>query len=162
MNNTIDLDITINNKKEFYSKYNEGTLNRQLQDYILNELVGYNEKYKLNIHIKTKLDLTDEEKEKYAELIRNEFRENYIDLKDDVIKHYRKSIILTAMGLVLLVIGLVFSKYEDSLLSEIFNIGGWLLIWESGYEIIYTLVDRKKEMKRFNQIITSNIEFMEK
>ncbi len=155
----INLFIDLDNKNRFISKYNKKTLNRELKEYILNELVGYSTKDKLNITINIDYEISGEEQSEYIRILRKEFRENYTDLKEDIDILYRKSIILILIGVILLVIGFSFLDHNDSLLAEISNIGGWLLIWESGYALIYTLADKEKEARRYKQIVDSNIKF---
>lgn len=155
----INLTIDLESRSRFISKYNKKTLNRELKEYILNELVGYDTREKLKIKINHSFEMSKEEEQEYARILKKEFKENYIDLKDDARMNYKKSIVLILIGIVLLAVGFAFSNHHDSLMAEIANIGGWLLIWESGYAIIYTLADKRKEMQRYNQVIKSEIEF---
>lgn len=155
----INLTIDLENKSKFISEYNKKTLNRELKEYILNELVGYDTNDKLKIKINVSYNLNEEEKKEYIKILKKDFKENYIDLRYDAKMNYIKSVVLILIGIIFLIVGFVFSNHNDSLMSEISNIGGWLLIWESGYAIIYTLADRRKEMQRYKQIINSEIEF---
>lgn len=155
----INLTIDLENKSKFISEYNKKTLNRELKEYILNELVGYDTNDKLKIRINVSYNLNEEEKKEYIKILKKDFKENYIDLRYDAKMNYIKSVVLILIGIIFLIVGFVFSNHNDSLMSEISNIGGWLLIWESGYAIIYTLADRRKEMQRYKQIINSEIEF---
>ena len=155
----INLTIDLENKSKFISEYNKKTLNRELKEYILNELVGYDTNDKLKIKINVSYNLNEEEKKEYIKILKKDFKENYIDLRYDAKMNYIKSVVLILIGIIFLIVGFVFLNHNDSLMSEISNIGGWLLIWESGYAIIYTLADRRKEMQRYKQIINSEIEF---
>lgn len=155
----INLTIDLEDKSKFISEYNKKTLNRELKEYILNELVGYDTNDKLKIRINISYNLSEEDKKEYIKVLKKDFKENYIDLRYDAKMNYIKSVILILIGILFLIVGFVFLNNNDSLMSEISNIGGWLLIWESGYAIIYTLADRRKEMQRYKQIINSEIEF---
>ncbi|MGM9878366.1 MAG: hypothetical protein ACI33S_06955 [Bacilli bacterium] len=155
----INLTIDLEDKSKFISEYNKKTLNRELKEYILNELVGYDTNDKLKIRINVSYNLSEEDKKEYIKVLKKDFKENYIDLRYDAKMNYIKSVILILIGILFLIVGFVFLNNNDSLMSEISNIGGWLLIWESGYAIIYTLADRRKEMQRYKQIINSEIEF---
>ena len=155
----INLTIDLENKSKFISEYNKKTLNRELKEYILNELVGYDTNDKLKIRINVSYNLNEEEKKEYIKILKKDFKENYIDLRYDAKMNYIKSVVLILIGIIFLIVGFVFLNNNDSLMSEISNIGGWLLIWESGYAIIYTLADRRKEMQRYKQIMNSEIEF---
>ena len=66
------IEIDINSKKDFISDYNENTLEPNLRDFILNELVGYSVKEKLHIDIKSKEKLSEEEQEKFIKVLKKE------------------------------------------------------------------------------------------
>lgn len=153
------IEIDINSKRDFISDYNENTLEPNLRDFILNELVGYSVKEKLHIDIKSKEKLSEEEQEKFIKVLRKEFKECLADLELEVKYSNYKRISLLLIGVLGIFINYQFNQYLGEVLAEIFTIIGWVAIWELVYSILFTALSRRRNIKRYKQIIKANINF---
>ena len=49
------------------------------------------------------------------------------------------------------------SKQFTNIVSEIFLIAGWVIIWEIIYDILFSEIKRKRKAKIYKALATSNI-----
>lgn len=153
------IEIDIKDKTDYLSDYNDNTLAPELRDFLLNELVGYSVKEKLYLDIKSKEKLSDEDKEKFIKVLKKEFRECLADLELEAKYSNYKRIGLLLIGVICIFINYQFNLYLGGVLSEIFTIIGWVAIWELVYSILFTALSRRRDIKRYKQIIKANINF---
>lgn len=156
----LEIEIDLKNKDDFISRYNDKTLDPKLRDYIINELVGYDNNIKLSINIKTTYKLTDDDKVEYRKIIRKEFSEGLIELEGTRKRSNIKRLSLFLIGSLSLLVEFKFEKYVGSVLGEIINILGWVCLWEFIYSILFTAISRKNTIKRYKQILNAEIKFL--
>ena len=76
---------------------------------------------------------------------------NKIDKYDDYFRF-----LLLLLGIILIIISEIFS----ALLSELFLIAGWVVIWEVVYVILFTGIKRKQKLKIAQKLSTCEISFI--
>ena len=151
-----NIDIVLDNKKDFYSPYSNKILNESLYNYIYNECYGENYNNKVIITIWTKKEISDEEKNIMMDMIRRTFG---LRVQDELY-YYEKSKDKKIM-IFLLGIALIITYYLSiiNILRELILILGWLAIWEATYSFI---TDTKKDyyhIVRLKQLSSSRVYF---
>ena len=74
-----------------------------------------------------------------------------IDHYDDYFR-----LLLLLLGIILIII----SEQLTLFLSELFLIAGWVVIWEVVYDILFTGIKRKRELKIAKKLSTCEINFI--
>lgn len=150
--------VTLNNKNSYKNPFNENKLSQDLSNYILEECKGLNYSDELEIHIKTKFDITREEKVNIINMIRSNYgidvRENVIYM-DHLIK---KNILLFIFGCLFIAYSF-FIEDASATISEIILIIGWVGIWEVVYSIFFSEYKKRMQIKRLKQLANSRIIF---
>ena len=67
------IEIFLSSKEAYQNEYNKKRLSSSLSDYILEESKFISPKKKINLIIKTKFELENEEKEELVDMIRNNY-----------------------------------------------------------------------------------------
>ena len=159
MKKKLNIEVDISEKKYFTSKYNENTLAPELKDYLLNEIIGYDINTKINININAKFKLTDEEKEHYKKII---IKESNDELEYEIELGNIKKLTLLLIGISFVIASYFFGHAIGEILEEILMVFGWVALWEVAYAIFFTDASRRRKIKRNNQIIKSNIKYIDK
>ena len=151
-----NIDIVLENKKDFYSPYSNKILNDDLYNYIYNECYGEKYTNKVVITIWTKKEISDDEKNIMMDMIRRTFG---LRVQDEIY-YYEKSrdkkIIMFLIGIALII---TYYLSVINILRELILILGWLAIWESTYSFI---TDSKRDyyhILRLRQLSSSRIYF---
>lgn len=150
------ININLNSKEEFYSKYSNQKLSSELTDYIYSECYGENYKNNIIINIYTELKISDTEKNEMIDTIRRTFGLKVQDKLYYYEKAKHKKTILFIVGIVLIII--YYLSFIE-VLSEIILILGWLAIWESVYSF---LADSSKDyiyIYRLRKLASAHIHF---
>lgn len=71
-------------------------------------------------------------------------------------------IIFVSFSLLLGIILIIISEQFTSFLSELFLIAGWVVVWEMVYDILFTGIKRKRDLKIVKKLATCEISFIEK
>ena len=147
------INIKLKDIEDATNPFNESFLNEELDNYITNNChhLEAKEKIILNVNNLSK----EEEQEKLVNLIHNHYqnkvsRLNKIDKYDDYFR-----LILILLGIILIII----SEQFTSLLSELFLIAGWVVVWEAVYDILFTGIKRKRDLKVCKKLATCKIIF---
>ncbi len=150
------IKIKLENLEDATNKYNSELLNEELDNYITQNCQHIHTKERIEIKIN---NLTNkEEQEKIKKLIHHHYqnkvlRLNKIDKYDDYFR-----LILLLLGIILIII----SEQFTSFLSELFLIAGWVVVWEMVYDILFTGIKRKRDLKIVKKLATCEISFIEK
>lgn len=155
----LEVIIDLKKKGDFVSRYNNNTLDSKLKEYIINELVGYSTESKVTITINSAFELTEEEKEHYVKILKEEFKEDLDEEKYLVKKNKIKEIYSAVVGTLFILASYFMNLDILGVLKEIILIVGWVLIWEVAYSIIFTNGKRKISLRRLKQISNCKIEF---
>lgn len=155
----LEIEIDLKNKSKFVSEYNDNTLDPHLRDYVINELIGYDLNTKVTINIFAKYELVESDKEEYKKIFKKEFRECLYDLKEKRNHSNYKRLALFVIGLLCILLDYYCSAYFGDVISEIITIFGWVALWELIYSILFTAVSRRRDIKRYEQILKAEIKF---
>ena len=159
MKKELNIEVDIRNKNDFVSEYNDNTLSPALKKYLLNEIAGYDINSKINLNIYCKFELTDEEKDKYKKIIIKEFKESKDELLLEIAGSNIKKVILFTIGMFFIVAAYFLNHIFGEILVEVFTVFGWVALWEVAYAIFFTDASRRRNIKKYNQIINSKIKF---
>lgn len=154
MNTTIE--VLLNKKSDFYSKYSKDRISNELLDFIYNETIGENIKNRITINITVKEKISDEEKHKMMDTIRRTFGLRVQDELYILEKDKNKKTILLLIGIALIIL------YYSSLirmLRELILILGWLIIWESIYELIFRTSNDYLKVERLKALAKARVYF---
>ena len=147
------INIKLETLEDATSKFNNNVLNEELDSYITNaSLHTHKERIILNVDGL----LNNKDQEQLVKLIHTHYQNkvkqlNKIDKYDDYFRF-----ILLLLGILLIII----SEQFTSLLSELFLIAGWVVVWEIVYDILFTGTKRKRDLKLYKKLATCEIEFL--
>ena len=124
MSKQIEVDLV--NFEDVFEKYNSKLINKNLINYIINEVNFFDkdETVEIIFHNKSKVA-----KDKYMPLIKKSLKEEYDKCLKEIDYNNIRQLIYLLIGVVLLFISAFIGKYY--VFQQIFLIGGWVLIWET-------------------------------
>ena len=134
------LEIELKDKKDFVSKYNNNRISSDLYNYLKDEIKLTNIKENIKIEIKPNFKMSDDEKELLAINIKKTCKEEIEDIKYLHQKVILKEILFLIIGIIITFI--CFAIKNSPVISEIFLIIGWLFVWESVRNIVFTKVEK--------------------
>lgn len=155
MNNI--LQITLKNKKDYINSFNNDRISRDLNDYILEESKTFNIKKKIEIRIKPEFEMTEEEKNKLVDMIRLSYNDDVKEISYLIKKLITRNIFMFLLGLFILI--LYYFESNLPIMSEVILIIGWVLIWETIYNLFFAGLKNSTIKKRRLQLVNSNISF---
>ena len=159
MNNTTKIEVMLNKKEDMVNKFNNNILADDLAKYIYDECTGMPLNRKVTIKINSTEKLTDDEKNKLVDMIRENFgldvKENMMYIKYDNIK----DLFLFLIGVLLIVIANLITNTNFLWLHEVILIISWLAIWESSYNFVFEDTKRRIKIKRLRKLSTCKIVF---
>ncbi len=147
------INIKLETLEDATNKFNNNVLNEELDSYITNaSLHTHKERIILNVDGL----LNNKDQEQLVKLIHTHYQNkvkqlNKIDKYDDYFRF-----ILLLLGILLIII----SEQFTSLLSELFLIAGWVVVWEIVYDILFTGARRKRDLKLYKKLATCETEFL--
>ena len=154
MNNKVE--IFIDERQDYVSNYNTKMLNPELKNYVLEELRGSNLKKGIKIQIVGNYFDSDEKKQEFLKLFKNEFSLSIKDMTMYLKYSLIASLLLGLLGIIFIVLSNVIT---DSVFKEIFLIMGWLGVWESTANIIFNESKNYLIIKRYERIRKAKIIF---
>ena len=127
-----EIEIAITNEEDLYDKYNKNYINDDLIQYIIKKAVELKSasNYKIIITSTLKNDID------YEELIKEGLRKEYIKSYDKHNINTRFFFFYLISGITLLIISRILNS--TVIFSEIFLIGGWVLIWKVIELLLFT------------------------
>ena len=142
------ISISINGKEDLSEKYNNNVLSNEINSYILKESLPVRNSERIIVDILSYKELKEEDK--IERLIKNNYKS--LCKEKNIIKEYqyKQSILLTIIGILFIVISNILK--EESIISELFLIVGWVSLWEVIYKILFDNVKDKIEIERYNKI----------
>lgn len=144
----MNIEINVNNERDILNTYNKNIISESLDNYLLSSLEHKPLKDKLMINITGSTNMN------IGDIIKNYYQERYLYLKKiDNIDNYIR-FILFIIG----VIAILLSEQFSNVISEIFLISGWVIIWEIIYDVLFNEIKRKRKARIYkalaNAIIT--------
>ena len=154
MNNKVE--IYIDEKSDYVSNYNTKMLNPELKNYVLEELRGSNLKNGIKIQIVGNYFDSEEKKQEFLKLFKNEFSLSIKDLTMYLKYSIIASLLLGLLGIIFIILSNII---KASVFKEIFLIMGWLGVWESTANIIFNESKNYLIIKRYERIRKAKIIF---
>lgn len=151
--------ITIQDKEDFFDKFNSFKLSEELGTYLYNQSLKFPLKRGMKIYIKYNFNLTDEEKENIKMLVNDYFKNNLKEIEHYYKFNNLKKFILFILGIIFIFISNIWEVNNDFLISEVFLIVGWVAIWEVVDNVLLTETKRKYKYKHLKKILKSEIVF---
>lgn len=150
----MDINIELKNLEMALNPFNKDILSDELENYIFRACEQQLLKNKdLNINI-TGLNYLEDQK-KLNNIIHTYYQnKTTIYKKIDSVDNYIR-ITLTCIGAIVILI----SHEFDFLLSELFLIAGWVIIWEIVYDLLFNEIKRKRKKKIYSRLSTVKINF---
>lgn len=147
------INIKLDSLEDATNKFNNEVLNEELANYITSSCLHSLQKERTTLSIKGLPNINHQEQ--LSKLIHSHYQSkvkqlNKIDKYDDYFR-----VILLLLGILLIII----SEQFTSLLSELFLIAGWVVVWEIVYDILFTSIKRKRDLKLYKKLATCEIEF---
>lgn len=143
---TITIDIT--NKEDFFEKYNNTQVSKQLLNYIIdNALDSYSTNFKLIINSSLPID--------FETLIKNGLNKELQLYLTDKYQTNLKQIMLIFLGVVLIGLSIYLKKFE--IWHELILILGWVPIWEAFDIELFNDFKSRKRSTVIKKLISSSI-----
>ena len=143
----MNIEINITDENELLNIYNKNIISETLDNYLTTSLEHRSLKENITINI------TGTENENIKNIITNYYKEKYLYFKKiDTLDNYIR-LVLFLIG----VLSIFMSKQFTNIVSEIFLIAGWVIIWEIIYDILFSEIKRKRKAKIYKALATSNI-----
>ena len=152
------IKINVESRESYINRFNDDRLSSELEEYIKNEMQNFALKDKIIIEINSKFDITDEEKEKLAFLIKNTYRDDIVEIRG-----YNKSLLirdwlLLSLGTFLLVIYYFFENIR--FINEYLIIIGGFFIWSALENILIFVMKNRLNLIKKKQLLYSKIKFI--
>ena len=143
----MNIEINISNENELLNIYNKNIISETLDNYLIASLEHRSLKDKITINI------TGTKNENIKNIITNYYEEKYLYFKKiDTLDNYIR-LVLFLIG----VLSIFMSKQFTNIVSEVFLIAGWVIIWEIIYDVLFSEIKRKRKAKIYKSLATSNI-----
>ena len=144
--------IYLNELEEAINKYNPNILSDELTNYILKRCMFFSTKSDIDIII---YGIEDKEQQGLKDIFHNHFKDlvdktKKIEQYDDI-----KRVLLLIVGIVLICI----SEMFKFVVSELFLVAGWVVIWELVYNIFFERIKRNRDYFKYLQLSKANIKF---
>ncbi len=150
------IEINLESLEEATNKFNHKILSNELDSFIENKALHTLPSESILLIINGLSNTKDQEK--LTKLIHTYYQTKVKQLKkidqyDDYIR-----LILLLLGIVLIII----SEQFASFLSELFLIAGWVVVWEVVYDILFTGIKRKRNLKTAKKLAICQLNFIDK
>ncbi len=143
----MNIEINLKNENDAINTFNENKISESLDNYLMNYLEHMPLKNKLT------LTITGTNNNNLSIIIKKYYEEKYFYLhKLDIYDNYIRGI-LSIIGF----IAILLSKKFTNILSEIFLIAGWVVIWEIIYDILFNEIRRKRKAKIYKTLANATI-----
>lgn len=148
------ININLKSIEDATNEFNDKLLSSNLDTYILENSKHTRNKERISLTI-SNISSKKEQKD-LINLIHSHYLKKVIQLKK--IDHYDDyfRLLLLLLGIILIII----SEQLTLFLSELFLIAGWVVIWEVVYDILFTGIKRKRELKIAKKLSTCEINFI--
>lgn len=150
----MNIKIELKNINQALNEFNSNMLSNALDEYIINSLSHAN-LYKKNLNLEVKGLSNKEEQEKLNKVIHEHYSKKFkiFELHDNIDDYFK--IIFGCFGIVAVILSNKFSF----LLSELFLIAGWVIIWEIIYDLLFNEIKRKRKNKIYRLLANCKIDY---
>ena len=143
----MNIEINITNENELLNIYNKNIISETLDNYLTTSLEHRSLKENITINI------TGTENENIKNIITNYYKEKYLYFKKiDTLDNYIR-LVLFLIG----VLSIFISKQFTNIVSEVFLIAGWVIIWEIIYDVLFSEIKRKRKARIYKTLAKAKI-----
>ena len=143
----MNIEINISNENELLNIYNKNIISETLDNYLIASLEHRSLKDKITINI------TGTKNENIKNIITNYYEEKYLYFKKiDTLDNYIR-LVLFLIG----VLSIFMSKQFTNIVSEVFLIAGWVIIWEIIYDVLFSEIKRKRKARIYKTLASATI-----
>lgn len=141
------IEINITNENELLNIYNKNIISETLDNYLITSLEHRSLKEDITINI------TGTKNEFIKSIITNYYEEKYLYLKkiDKLDNYIRLTLFLIG------ILAIFISKQFTNIVSEIFLIAGWVIIWEIIYDVLFSEIKRKRKARIYKTLANAKI-----
>ena len=141
------IEINITNENELLNIYNKNIISETLDNYLITSLEHSPLKDNITINI------TGTKNENIKNIITNYYEKKYLYFKKiDTLDNYIR-LVLFLIG----VLSIFMSKQFTNIVSEIFLIAGWVIIWEIIYDVLFSEIKRKRKARIYKTLASATI-----
>jgi len=143
----VKIEINITNENELLNIYNKNIIAETLDNYLITSLEHRSLKEDITINI------TGTKNEFIKSIITNYYEEKYLYLKkiDKLDNYIRLTLFLIG------ILAIFISKQFTNIVSEIFLIAGWVIIWEIIYDVLFSEIKRKRKARIYKTLAKAKI-----
>lgn len=144
----MNVNIEIKDCNNILNEFNDNFLSESFDHYLISSIE--------HKHFKTiTLNINGNHPQNIEFIIKQYYKEKHLYLKkvDDIDNIIR--LIMFILGTILIII----SKHLNIILSEIFLIASWVIIWEIIYDILFNNPKRKRTKKIYKALAESTINY---
>ena len=152
------IHIDLEEKNDLYDEYNWEILNNKLAHYIDRQASKSSLKDHIIIEISAGF-MRNKEKEKMKNCILAHYQDVLTEIKVYEKVNNAKKTILFLVGVVFLILSNSLNGRFNEILVELFNIAGWVAVWEIIYIVLFTDNERKFMRQRARQLVKAQIVF---
>lgn len=142
----MNIEIALKEEHDALCEFNQNKISENLNHYLVESLEHQSLK-------ELTITITGTNNSKLEKIIHKYYQEKYYFLKKvDNIDNY--------IRLILFLIGIIFiliSEQFSHVLSEIFLIAGWVVLWETVYDILFKAIERKRKANLYKILANSKI-----
>ena len=143
----MNIEINITDENELLNIYNKNIISETLDNYLITSLEHRSLKENITINI------TGTENENIKNIITNYYKEKYLYFKKiDTLDNYIR-LVLFLIG----VLSIFISKQFTNIVSEVFLIAGWVIIWEIIYDVLFSEIKRKRKARIYKTLAKAKI-----
>ncbi len=153
------IEVTLPSKEDYLNKFHSNKISFELSDYILSECKAIHPNDSLEIHITCDFPISKEEQKNLIDMIRENYGTDIHEMYILVEKTKIINLLAFLMGIIFLFINLFVNFIP--VVSEIILIFGWVLIWESIYNILYGGLKNRLMIHRLKRLTSCKIYFKE-
>lgn len=151
------INVHLNKRDDYVSKYNNNILSNDLYNYILEECKGFSLKEDIIIKITSKFETDNKEKGIIIDLIRESFGSEISEMGMRRKRNINVDLFVFLVGIVALALYLF--VYNVKIISEVVLVASWVLIWEGVYDLVFKGIKNKIEMERKKKLTECKIIF---
>ncbi len=150
----MEIKLELSNINDATNRFNKRELNKELHDYLKDKC-----KFKIIKTSKIKLNVSGLKNEEDRLLLCNVIHDHYettaaLFKKFDLVDNYFRLFLLLLGS-----IAIFLSNKLPTLLSELFLIAGWVLVWEIFYDLLFNEIKRKRDFKIYEALKNCEINF---
>ena len=143
----MNIEINITDENELLNIYNKNIISENLDNYLITSLEHRSLKEDITINI------TGTKNEFIKSIITNYYEEKYLYLKkiDKLDNYIRLTLFLIG------ILAIFISKQFTNIVSEVFLIAGWVIIWEIIYDVLFSEIKRKRKARIYKTLANAKI-----